>query len=241
MSGDAKDLRVGGLELIAQGITLTLDELKELGMTGRAGAGRGFEELALGDLELGHGELVAGLKSFCERWEWGVRSLVNEGNAFAQGVGLSAGTFHETDQYVGNSLKIAVNSLNGNPYATEEEVTQKSWGDLVKQHPLADPDYSADSFEKATDNVGQAYKDAARDAATSPLAGPLSPQNLTGQSDEEYEAMLDDRFGPSAEERAETSRQFLPQQPEGGADGPQQGGDRAPQGGHRAPRGGDTG
>ncbi|MFH9071934.1 hypothetical protein [Streptomyces alboflavus] len=144
MSGDAKDLRVGGLDLIAQGITLALDELRELGMTGRAGAGRGFEELALGDLELGHGELVAGLKSFCERWEGGVRSLVNEGNSFAR------------------------------------------------------------------------------------------PQNLTGQSDEEYEATLDDAFGPSAEERAETSRQFVPQQPEGGADGSQQGG-------HRAPRGGDTG
>lgn len=116
-----KDLQVIGLDAIAQGITLTLSELKELGMDSMAGSGRGFEKLALSGMQLGHEGLTSAFKSFCERWEWGVRDLVIEGNLFAQNVGLSAGTLHETDQYVEGALKIGVNSLMGNPYASEDE------------------------------------------------------------------------------------------------------------------------
>ncbi|MGW2747485.1 hypothetical protein [Streptomyces sp. NPDC001450] len=40
--GGGKDLATGGLDEIAQGLTLALSELQELGMVGIAGAGRGF-------------------------------------------------------------------------------------------------------------------------------------------------------------------------------------------------------
>ncbi|WP_282795840.1 hypothetical protein [Streptomyces sp. CC224B] len=200
MSEGLPDLQTGGLPQIAQGITMALDELRELGMQGAAGAGRGFDDIALTGLELGHGELTAAFGTFCARWEWGVRSLVNEGNGFARGVGLSAGTFHEVDTYVEGALKIVVNAANsgGNPYASEEDITRKSWGELAGQRPFSDTDYSADSFRDAGDTVEQTWKDTARDAMTSPLTGPLSPQELTGMSDED----LDETFGPSPEARA---------------------------------------
>ncbi|MER5304786.1 hypothetical protein ABT039_35685 [Streptomyces lasiicapitis] len=219
MSQGLPDLQTGGLNRIAQGITLALDELKELGMVGEAGAGRGFGDIALTGLQLGHGGLTADFKSFCERWEWGVRSLVNEGNKFAQGVGLSAGTFHETEKYVEGSLKIVVNAANpgGNPYASEEEITQKGWGDLAKL-PFSDADYSAKSAMDAKDNIAQGWKDAARDGATSPLLGD-APQRVTGMSDEEYEAKLDETFGPSPEERAgDATRSQWQTQQDGGTD-----------------------
>jgi hypothetical protein len=38
-------------------------------MIGTASAGRGFSDLALSGLELGHGGLTSALDSFCERWE----------------------------------------------------------------------------------------------------------------------------------------------------------------------------
>ncbi|GGS24992.1 hypothetical protein GCM10010252_75120 [Streptomyces aureoverticillatus] len=220
MSQGLPDLQTGGLNRIAQGITLALDELNELGMVGEAGAGRGFGDIALTGLQLGHGGLTADFKTFCERWEWGVRALVNEGNKFAQGVGLSAGTFYETEKYVEGSLKIAVNAVNpgGSPYATEDEITRKSWGELAKQHPFSDPDYSADSFGDAKDDVAQGWKDAARDAATSPLLGDV-PQNVTGMSDEEYEAKLDETFGPSPEERAAEDAVRRPDQARQGGGG----------------------
>lgn len=212
MSDDQFDLATGGLQLIAQGINLTLEELKELGPIGAASAGRGFQEVALTGLELGHGGLTSAFDSFCERWEWGVRSLVAEGNDFAQGVGLTAGTMHETEQYVGGSLKVLSNSLGGNPYATEDEVTQMSWDELKENHALADPDYSEESYEKARDNIEQGYKDATRDVLTSDMFGPDSAQRAAGMSDEQYEALLDENFGPSPEERAEAAAQQSPQQ-----------------------------
>ncbi|MEU0202349.1 MULTISPECIES: hypothetical protein [Streptomyces] len=213
-----KDIQAIGLDAIAQGITLTLSELKELGMDSMAGSGRGFEELALSGMQLGHDGLTSAFKSFCERWEWGVRDLVIEGNLFAQNVGLSAGTLHETDQYVEGALKIGVNSLMGNPYASEDEVTQMGWRQIAGtgMDSLRNPDYSAESFDQAWDNSKQGWMDASRDMMTSqamagPIPGPLNVQQATGVSDEQYETFLDATFGPSAEERAQ---QPQPQQGE---------------------------
>ncbi|MGI5195185.1 hypothetical protein ACQEVY_16340 [Streptomyces sp. CA-288835] len=200
--GDGRDLQVQGLGLITEGITLALDELRELGMIGTASAGRGFADLALSGLELGHGGVTSALDSFCERWEWGVRSLINEGNNFAQAVGLSAGTFHETDQYVEGAMKIAANSLSGNPHLTEDEVTQMGWGDVMRNHSLSDPDYSGESFDQAWENSQQGWKDATRDVMTSETLGPVDIQGMTGLNDEEYEALVDRQVGPSPEERA---------------------------------------
>jgi hypothetical protein len=95
-NGD-KDLQAIGLDQIAKGITLTLAELREFGIDSLAGVGRGFSELQLSGLELGEGELTSAFTSFCDRWEWGVRTLVAEGNDFAEGVHLSAGTYYETE------------------------------------------------------------------------------------------------------------------------------------------------
>jgi hypothetical protein len=215
MSGDSgEDIKAAGLDEIARGITLVLGELRDLGIDSLAGAGRGFSELALSGLELGNEELLSGFTSFCERWEWGVRALVNEGNNFAAGVGLSAGTLYEADQYVEGTMKIVVNAGMGNPYASEDEVTRQSWGDLVRNNEYTGGvDYSAASMDKALDNSGQAYKDAARDVMTShtfsPLGPGLNPANVAmaaGLSGDEYNEFLDGGLGPSAEERAEAAK-----------------------------------
>jgi hypothetical protein len=210
---DGKDIRAAGLGAIAQGITLTLAELKEIGVDSMAGAGRGFSGLSLSGLQLGHDGLRTAFESFCERWEWGVRALVIEGNDFAENVGLAAGTLYETDQYVGGALKVGANSLIGSPYASEDEVTQMGWGDIAKSGAFGgDADYSKESFEEAWENSKQGWKDASRDALTSRWAGPayMNPENLHGVfgvSDEEYDRWLDDTFGPSPEDRAKAAEQ----------------------------------
>ncbi len=89
--GEQPDLRVQGLELIAEGINKALSELDSLGtMKGWAGAGRGFTSLEMDGKDVGDDQLGAMLHTFCERWQWGVRGLVDEGNAFAEAMGLSA-------------------------------------------------------------------------------------------------------------------------------------------------------
>ncbi|MFC7303183.1 hypothetical protein ACFQVC_02995 [Streptomyces monticola] len=208
---DWKELAADGLGDIERGINAALDELKELGMVGEAGAGRGFEEVSLTGVQLGHAGLAEAFGSFCERWEWGVRTLIAEGNRFAQGVGLNVGTYHETEQYVEGTFKIGANSLFGNPYATEEEVTSKSWDQLKDNHAFASADTPADVL-KAKENMIQGWQDAGRDAATSPLTDPLTgaARDASGMTDEQYEAGLDEAFGPSPQERAEAAeRQAL--------------------------------
>ncbi|SFH15251.1 hypothetical protein [Streptomyces mirabilis] len=218
-SDGGKDLKTDGLGLIAKGLTEALSELKELGMVGTAGAGRGFGDIALSGLELGHEGLTGEFKSFCERWEWGVRSLINEGNGFAVKTGLAAGTYYETEQYVEGSFKIVTNAAIGNPYASEEDVTRQGWGDIATSGALGGVDYSKESFDRAMDNSAQGWKDAGRDVMTSHTVGPLglNPENLhsaAGMSDAEYNKMLDDTFGPSPEARAQAA-----QQQQGGGEG----------------------
>ncbi|WP_217235585.1 hypothetical protein [Streptomyces sp. AC555_RSS877] len=182
--GGGKDLQAVGLGEIAKGITLTLEELRELGIDSLAGVGRGFSELRLSGVKLGHGEVASAFESFCERWEWGVRALVAEGNDFAEGVGLSAGTYYETDQYVEGAMKIVANSATGNPYASEDDVTRMSWQELNENTALANPDYSAESFGQAWENSEQGWKDAGRDVMTSSPVAPLGlgPENPEGQA-----------------------------------------------------------
>ncbi|MEU2057007.1 hypothetical protein [Streptomyces bungoensis] len=200
-----KDLTTGGLGEIAQGLTLALGELKELGMVGMAAAGRGFSELELTGLELGEEALTETFRSFCERWAWGVRSLINEGNALAVKTGMSAGTYYETDRYVKDALKIGLNSVVGNPHAAEDEVGRQDWREIATE--AWHPDYSKKSFDQALDNSAQGWKDAGRDVMTSRTLGPmgLNPENMHGafgMTDTEYNEFLDDTFGPSPEERA---------------------------------------
>jgi hypothetical protein len=179
-------------------------------MVGEAGAGRGFGDLALSGLQLGHEGLTGELKTFCERWEWGVRSLVNEGNALAEKTGMSAGTHYETEQYLEGSFKVVTNSAVGNPYASEEDVEKMGWGDIATSGMGVD--YSKESFDQALGNSEQGWKDAGRDVMTSHTLAPpgLNPADIRsefGVSDGAYDHMLDDTFGPSPEARAEAAGQ----------------------------------
>ncbi|MDF3298400.1 hypothetical protein [Streptomyces tropicalis] len=158
MSGDGKDLKAEGLALIAKGLTEALGELRELGMVGEAGAGRGFGDIVLSGLELGHEGLTGEFTSFCERWEWGVRSLIAEGNGFAVKTGMSAGTYYENDQYVEGSFKVVANSVIGNPYASEEDVEKSGWGAIAQSGVYGGKvDYSKESFDQALSNSEQAW------------------------------------------------------------------------------------
>ncbi|MFB7278441.1 hypothetical protein ACFCZV_15125 [Streptomyces hydrogenans] len=171
MSGNEPDLAAPpeALAAIAKGIDLAHAELQELGMTGEATMGRGFSDLALTGMELGHSGLASALETFCERWEWGVRGLTMRGNAFAQGVGLAAGSFAEQDRYVKDTIKIGVNSLNGNPHLSEDEVKQMRWDTIRDQSPWDDADWSGESFSNAHEEVKQTWKNTGYDVMDSQL------------------------------------------------------------------------
>ncbi|MFC8268067.1 hypothetical protein ACFUIZ_20390 [Streptomyces cinereoruber] len=200
MGGNEPELAASAeaLAAIAKGIDLAHAELKELGMTGQASTGRGFSELALSGLELGHDGLTSEFETFCNRWEWGVRALTLRGNGFAQGVGLSAGAFAEQEQYVKDSFKIGVNSLNGNPHLSEDDVKKMSWETVRDQHTWDGADWSPESFSDAHQEVKQTWRNTAYDVEDSLLdsmerSGALDPKLRDAMDEELKETLAPDK------------------------------------------------
>ncbi|MFC9205283.1 hypothetical protein ACFT79_29710 [[Kitasatospora] papulosa] len=206
MSGNGGDLRFDKASVLkfTQGVGATIDELGDLGGATGSKMGKGFSALSMTGMEAGHHGLSVDFEDFCERWEWGVRALVGDASAIADRLGLAAGTQWEHDQYVEGTLKVGVNSvMGGNPHATEEEMTQQDWGDVFTPDYL-DPDWSAESFEQAGQEMEQTWKDTGRTVLTEGQGGQRSEmlKDELGISDDRWNRALDDTFGPSPEERA---------------------------------------
>ncbi|MFD9290336.1 hypothetical protein ACFWBV_19045 [Streptomyces sp. NPDC060030] len=192
-----------------KGVGATIDQLGELGGATGSVMGKGFSGLAMTGMGAGHHGLSVDFEDFCERWEWGVRALVSDASELASRLGLAAGTQWEHDQYVEGSLKVGVNAvMGGNPHASEEDITQQNWGDIFTPDYL-DPDWSAESFEKAGQDMEQTWKDTGRTVLTEGQGGRQSERLKTelGLSDGQWARALDHTFGPSPEERAQQAQQ----------------------------------
>ncbi|KNE82249.1 MULTISPECIES: hypothetical protein [Streptomyces] len=204
MSGE-EDLRFGRepVHLITKGLNAAIGELKEIGGATDAVMGSGFQNLALSGMEAGAPELADAFEGFCDRWEWGVRALVEDANELAARLGLAAGLLHEEDRYWAGTLKVTVNSVvaTGNPHATEEEIAQQSYREIIT--PDA-PDYSAESFRQAGEDMKQTWLDTGRSVATEGQGGQAASgfRELIGLDDDTYAQGVDEVFGPSPEERA---------------------------------------
>ncbi|WP_406382968.1 hypothetical protein [Streptomyces sp. NBC_01618] len=211
MSGDGSDLAFdqASVAKFTQGVGATIDQLGELGGATGSVMGKGFSGLAMTGMEAGHRGLSVDFEDFCERWEWGVRALVSDASALADRLGLAAGTQWEHDQYVEGSFKVGVSAvMGGNPHADEEDISQQNWGDIFTPDYL-DPDWSAESFEKAGQDMEQTWKDTGRTVLTEGAGDQVSERLKTelGLSDGQWDRALDDTFGPSPEERAQQAQQ----------------------------------
>ena len=210
MSNDG-DLKFSkeALGLITKGLNGAIDELKSVGGSATGSLqGAGFGEMALSAMEAGHSGLAKDFEDFCERWEWGVRALIMDANALAARLGLAAGMIYSEEKYWEGTFKVAANSFVGNPHLSEEEVTGKEWGDLVSLENYK-PDYSAESFRNAGNEMAQTWKDTGRSLLTEGAGGmrtDLMNQAL-GVDDQTFDRALDEAFGPSPEERARTQQQ----------------------------------
>lgn len=169
------------LKLAEKGINEAIAELQSVGIAGLAESGRGFSSLELTGVELGYAPLQAIFTDFCERWSWGVRSLVQDGNEIATKLGLSAGFYHEQEQYVSNLLKDVVAAGIGDPHQSEEQTEKKSWSQVWADNPVsqvANADYSDKSAQDAFDHMGKTWKDVAKDK----LEGPMGINRLIAEA-----------------------------------------------------------
>ncbi|MGK5533104.1 hypothetical protein [Streptomyces sp. URMC 129] len=205
MMGDGPDLQVDeeSVRRITEGLRGAVGELREIGTGTGSVLGKGFSELAMTGMEAGHHGLSVDFEDFCERWEWGVRALVQDANAIAAELGLAAGLLWEEEQYIQATMRVAANAVVGNPYASEEEVAAQSWSEVLTPDAL-DPDYSGESFERAADTAGQTWLDTGRALVTEGTGGRNADllNDVLGVDDGEFDSMVDDTFGPSPEQRA---------------------------------------
>ncbi|QGZ49787.1 hypothetical protein GPZ77_16680 [Streptomyces sp. QHH-9511] len=197
MSGNEPHLAApeGALAQIASGIDKAHGELKDLTIGQQAITGRGFSELSLSGAQLGHRGLAEQFGTFCDRWGWGVRDLMQKANLFTAALGVSAGAFGEQERYVKDTLKITTNAVNGNPHLSEDQVKQKSWDEIRSQRPTDGADWRPESFREAHGEVEQTWRDTAYDVEDGLLdsmrdSGVVDPA-LREAMDEELREKLD--------------------------------------------------
>ncbi|MEV8534015.1 hypothetical protein [Streptomyces sp. NPDC051211] len=177
MSGDDELLiSPQAVKSIQDGLRAAIAELREAGAEqGGASMGAGFSDLAMTGMEAGHPGLATDFEDFCERWEWGVRALVQDASGLAARLGIAAGTLWEEDQYRHGAMKVLVNSLYGNPHASEDDIEKKPWGEFARPPwEVYRPDYSGESFDKAWDDMGKTWEDAGDKLTSSGKIGSIN-------------------------------------------------------------------
>ncbi len=143
----------------AQGINDTIGALEKLGFNEEAEVGRGFSGLALSGLQVGDEGLQSAFAGFCDRWSWGVRTLVQDGNQIAQRLGLTAGMYSDAEQSVIASLKDAVDAAVGDPYMSDAQAGQGSWAHAAGLTPGQQPnDFSAGAWKQAGGQIERTWQ-----------------------------------------------------------------------------------
>jgi hypothetical protein len=134
MAGDELQVDPTVLKTAAEGINTVIGELNSLAHDKVSGdIGRGFDTMKMSGLQIGTQECKDSFDRFCDRWEWGVRSLVQDANTIARALGLDAGVYHDVDQFISDNLKeLTVDALGavGNPHVTDQQADQMSWSQI---------------------------------------------------------------------------------------------------------------
>lgn len=194
------------LKLAADGIDHAIEELRTLGIEQSALVGRGFGDISLTGLEIGHPELQSVFEEFCDRWSWGVRALIHDGNEIARRLHLSAGIYHEQEEYVSGAAKELTNAALGNPNLTGEDLAKKSWGEVLSDNAFTqvrDADFSAESFQQSALHSASTMEATKADLLENPfVAGNAAFVGLGDElAEETSEAKARaDQFGQQAEQ-----------------------------------------
>lgn len=182
------------LQQTAKGINDTIGELKKLGIDESGEIGRGFSQISLRGMQVGHEGLEKAFADFCERWSWGVRTMVQDGSQFAVMLNLSAGEYFDAEQYGIGVLKDVAGGAVGDPHKTDQQVENESWSDIRNQADPLNADYSAKSFEQLGDDVSRTWRTEARDLSEGPMGVNRYVEDAAGTRDQ-MEQERDQTFG----------------------------------------------
>jgi hypothetical protein len=192
MSGDGYTLDPEQLVSAGKGIDAVIGELNGMGIASSGEAGRGFSSLSMSKMTVGHAGLQEALDTFAGRWEWGVRTLVEDGQQYAIRLGLSAGAYTHLEEYVSDTFKQLGATAFADPHLTGNQIDQLSWDQLNAD--ASTPDYSPESFSDAGDQAASTWKGIGRDLAEGDQTTKFVEEQL-GVRDR-LERQRDEMFGP---------------------------------------------
>jgi hypothetical protein len=162
----------------AQGLNDVISDLSGLGIDETGEVGRGFSDLTLSGLQVGDSDLAGAFGNFCDRWSWGVRTLVQDGNQFAQRLGLSAGLYNDVENQVTGAIKDVVVAGAGDPHMTDQQAAAASWSEDAAEitgakTPEGDmtPQQAAAAMKQQWDGVGQTAMNTPQAKAVKDLLG----------------------------------------------------------------------
>jgi hypothetical protein len=158
----------------AQGLNDTISALKGLGFDETAEIGHGFSGLALPELQAGDSGLASAFGDFCDRWSWGVRSLVQDGNQFAERLGLTAGTYSDTEEFLTGVTKDVVDSFAGDPHLTDQQAAQASWSQDAAEVTGAQTTGGDTTWSQAGQEAEQQWEGVGHTALSTPQARAIS-------------------------------------------------------------------
>jgi hypothetical protein len=161
----------------ADGINEAIGALSGLGFDEAGQEGRGFSGLALSGLQAGDAALQQALGGFCDRWSWGVRSLVQDGNQFARRLGLNAGVYADTENFLVGVAKDVTDAFVGDPHMTDAQAAQTSWSQDAAGITGAQTPGGAMTPQQAERAVTGQWQSVGRSVAKNPagIAGVLPP------------------------------------------------------------------
>jgi hypothetical protein len=154
-------------------------------------------------MQVGHAGLQATFGEFCDRWSWGVRTLVQDGNVIARNLDLTAGVYYDAEQYASGTFKDLVSDGMGDPHLSDSQVEGMSWSQVGSDNPINDilhPDYSAQSWDQAGQDMASTWKNEGRDVANGPFGLVATAADATGQG-QRLQDLENSAFGPAGQQQ----------------------------------------
>lgn len=119
---DGFGVRLGDLQRAERGVRDAVNELNAIGGAAARSAGAGEDGRGLSELEsdvdsdtVGHEQLAGALSTFLDKWDWELKTLVEDGNKAADALADTRSEYQKAEQGAVEALQKVAQIGGGNP------------------------------------------------------------------------------------------------------------------------------
>lgn len=120
MSGQGFGVHLGDLQQAEQGVRQAVDELNAIGGAAARSAGAGQDGRGLTELDtdadtVGHEQLASALQAFVGKWDWELKTLVEDGTQAADALADTRSTYQKAEQGAVDAVQHVAQIVGGDP------------------------------------------------------------------------------------------------------------------------------